>query len=142
MSEMSTTDLIDLTGISERRINYLCNFGVFGTRNRHPGSGRRRSFSGEDVFVAAALDRMASLGGLLSDQPNGFLSRPLAVGVAEAIRAGSGRWLIVTTTSVTVSDEIVSTGTSIVVDLAAVGCDLVADIEGPTAKMPLLTGAT
>lgn len=138
MSEMSTTDLIDLTGISERRINYLCNFGVFGARNRHPGSGRRRSFSGEDVFVVAVLDRLASLGGLLSHQPNGFLSRPLAVGAAEAIRAGSGRWLVATTASVAVSDEIVPTGASIVVDLAAIVADLSAAVAAD--RVAVLTG--
>lgn len=118
---LTSTDLIDITGMSDRRLNYLCSFGVFGDRNQNPGSGGRRSFTREDLFIAAVLVQLAAVGGLLADQPNGFLSRFVALGVANALRRDSERrWLIVGTTTVAVADEIAVTGPSVILDLASV----------------------
>lgn len=118
---LSTSRLIDITGMSDRRLNYLCSFGVFGERNQNPGSGGRRRFTSEDLFIAAVLEQLAAVGGFLTDQPNGFLARPVALGVADAIRCDPGRrWLIVRPGLVLVADEVLVSGPSLVLDLEAV----------------------
>jgi len=118
----TTPDILDLSGLSERRLNYLCTSGVFGERNQRPGSGARRSFTDEDLFVAQVIAKLAVLGGRLlstSHFADGCLGRDIAAEVSEAIRDRRGRWLIVTDSEVATSDEIVGEA-AVILDLDAV----------------------
>jgi hypothetical protein len=84
---MNATSLLrECPGLTYRKLDSWCTEGVFGAHNRHCGSGRRRTFTDEDLTVARLLARVSSDLSFLFGTTAG--SWPLYQVIAEQIRAG------------------------------------------------------
>lgn len=57
---IGTTELIEVTGVSERQINHWCSTGVLDLEYGANGVGSRRRFTEEDVRVISVLTRIMS----------------------------------------------------------------------------------
>lgn len=125
---LSTEDIAERSGLSTRRVMLYAREGAFGVENVKPGSGRHRQFTREHVLIAAVLNTLGTMGGILGGQPSA-LSRDLALDVANVLSGEAAKfspskpWLVVDTAgNVSVESGASMSGFGVLVlDLVALG---------------------
>ena len=82
----TSDDIIRLSGVSYRQLDYWVRVGVLRTAYPVVGSGSRRQFHGVELEVVRVVAALRELG--LADRANGATGSDIVREIAEGVRAG------------------------------------------------------